>query len=142
MGMKTLFHGVSPRRARFALHCCWLGLVLVLVFWHIHYRAIPQVTPYMLFLLLPPLLLALPGLLRARKYTCQWLSLVAPLYFTHGVMECWLAIQSKVPILIPALLETLLATGLFVSCIALIQSLNYLAATSSPAASSAASSNN
>ena len=124
MAKKTLFHAVEPRRARLALHCSWTGLVVVLVVWHFKLSYLPTVTPKILWLLLPPLLLAIPGLIRAKKYTCQWLSLVAPLYFTHGVMEAWLAITDQVPILLPALLETALSIGLFVSCIALIQSLN------------------
>ena len=36
-----------------------------------------------------PLLLAVFGVLKGRRYTYQWLSLVVLLYFTEGVMRAW-----------------------------------------------------
>lgn len=36
-----------------------------------------------------PLLAALPGVLRGRRYTCQWSSMMVLAYFTEGVVRAW-----------------------------------------------------
>ena len=61
-----------------------------------------------------PLLVPLPGVLRANRYTCQWASLLSLAYFAEGVVR---AASDPVPGRYLAMLEIVLATTLFVSLI-------------------------
>ena len=36
-----------------------------------------------------PLLAPLPGILKGRRYTYQWSSMLILAYFTEGVVRCW-----------------------------------------------------
>lgn len=45
-----------------------------------------------------PLLLALPGLVRGRRYTAQWLSLLLPFYAAEGIVRAW-SEAGRVPLL-------------------------------------------
>lgn len=58
-----------------------------------------------------PLLVTLPGLLRARPRALVWVGLVVLVYFTHGVVEAWAG-----PRRLPALLEIVLACLTFAGC--------------------------
>lgn len=60
-----------------------------------------------------PLLFAVRGLLHARRYTAQWLSLAVWLYFTFGIIRA--STESGLSAALGAL-ETLLALALFVAC--------------------------
>ncbi len=61
-----------------------------------------------------PLLAPLPGILRARRYTCQWASLLSLAYFTEGVVR---AMSDPLAGRYLAVLEIVLATTLFFSLI-------------------------
>ena len=67
-----------------------------------------------------PLLAPLPGLLRAKRYTCQWASLLSLAYFVEGVVR---AMSDPAPSRYLAMLEILIATTLFVSLIFLAREL-------------------
>ncbi len=67
-----------------------------------------------------PLLAPLPGVLRARRYTCQWASLLSLAYFAEGVVR---AVSDPAPSRYLAMLEILIATTLFVSLIFLAREL-------------------
>ncbi len=67
-----------------------------------------------------PLLAPLPGVLRARRYTCQWASLLSLAYFAEGVVR---AMSDPAPSRYLAMLEILIATTLFVSLIFLAREL-------------------
>lgn len=67
-----------------------------------------------------PLLLPLPGLLRARRYTCQWGSLLSLAYFIEGVVR---AFSDPAPSSYLAAIEIVLATTLFFSLIFLAREL-------------------
>jgi len=67
-----------------------------------------------------PLLVPLPGMLRASRYTCQWASLLSLAYFTEGVVR---AMSDPAPSRYLAMIEILLATTLFVSLIFLARNL-------------------
>ena len=67
-----------------------------------------------------PLLLPLPGLLRARRYTCQWASLLALAYFIEGVVR---VVSDTAPSRYLAAIEVVLATTLFLSLIFLAREL-------------------
>lgn len=67
-----------------------------------------------------PLLIPLPGLLRAKRYTCQWASLLSLAYFIEGVVRTF---SDPVPSRYLAAIEILLATSLFFSLIFLAREL-------------------
>ncbi len=58
-----------------------------------------------------PLLFAVFGVLKGRRYTYQWLSMLVLLYFTEGVMR---AFDSGLTAIL-AMIEAVLAAALFVS---------------------------
>lgn len=94
------------------------GLIGVLSAWFFGFSDISQkgglafYTGLWLALVLP-LVIALPGLLRQKIYTHQWVTMLVLLHFTHGIMEIWGSESG----LIPALLEVTLSASLFVGCI-------------------------
>ena len=94
-----------------ALACALLALM---VSWYL-LIAPPDPLPAWLPLLLltPPLMIALPGLLRGHVRTFQWLTLALMLYWAHGLTE--LAANAEVRVL--AIAECLLAFALFAACI-------------------------
>jgi uncharacterized membrane protein len=67
-----------------------------------------------------PLLIPLPGLLRARRYTCQWGSLLSLAYFMEGIVR---AFSDPAPSRYLAAIELVLATTLFFSLIFLARTL-------------------
>ncbi len=67
-----------------------------------------------------PLLMPLPGLLRAKRYTCQWASLLSLAYFIEGVVRAY---SDPPPSSYLAAVEIVLATVLFFSLIFLARQL-------------------
>lgn len=67
-----------------------------------------------------PLLIPLPGLLRAKRYTCQWASLLSLAYFIEGVVRTF---SDPAPSRYLAAIEIALATSLFFSLIFLAREL-------------------
>jgi uncharacterized membrane protein len=73
----------------------YLALCLLLIYWHAWLTTAPLVSGALLLWVTPLIVLA-PGMLFDRLRAYGWGSLVAWLYFTHGVVECvgdtpWLA---------------------------------------------------
>lgn len=97
-----------------ALLCLLLliALVLVIELWLAPLR--PGGSWLMLRAL--PLLFAVRGLLHARRYTAQWLSLAVWLYFTFGIIRASTETGLSAAL---GTLETLLALGLFAACAAI-----------------------
>lgn len=62
-----------------------------------------------------PLLAALPGILNARRYTFQWLSLAIWVYFAWGMVSACSGKGNSIPL---GALEALLAALLFAACAA------------------------
>lgn len=60
-----------------------------------------------------PLIIAIPGLLKQKIYTHQWVTMLVLFHFSHGIMEVW----GNENGLIPALLEVALSISLFLGCI-------------------------
>lgn len=65
-----------------------------------------------------PLLLALPGVLRGKRYTFQWLSLLVLLYVTEGLSR----IFDPPPSAALAAAETVLALALFACVLGAVRS--------------------
>ncbi len=96
--------------ARRATLAGWLGLVLLIPAWYGWFAPPPGLlAPLAVGLLLLPLLLAAPGLLRGLPYTHAWVSMIALLYFTHAIAELFANPLGRRF----ALLELLLATSLY-----------------------------
>ncbi len=109
--------GLSPvsmddktRIARILCLAFYFCLFVLLVTW-ITWLAPSAYFPVALVLLamVSPLLLALRGLLHGRPYTHMWASLLALVYFTHGLMEAYVNPAER----FYAVTEALLAVGLF-----------------------------
>ncbi|MBV5286241.1 DUF2069 domain-containing protein [Methyloversatilis discipulorum] len=67
-----------------------------------------------LVLKIVPLLGALFGILRGKRYTHQWMSLLSLAYFTEGIVR---ATSDSSPSAQLALVYTLLSVALFLSCL-------------------------
>lgn len=67
-----------------------------------------------------PLLLPLRGMLRAKRYTCQWASMLSLVYFVEGVVR---AFSDPVPSAYLAAIQSVVAMVLFVSLIYLAREL-------------------
>ena len=65
-----------------------------------------------------PLALAVPGLLKRRVYTRQWLSLLLPLYAAEGIVRAW-SEPGRIRALAAA--EIVLAVVAFVSTLAVLR---------------------
>ena len=65
-----------------------------------------------------PLALALPGVLRGRRYTCQWSSLLILAYFAEGVTRAWSdrGISQQL-----AVVEVMLSAAYFAAVIAYVR---------------------
>lgn len=109
----------NQHRAYWLMLCCLLGLIALLTLRYT-WLAPPANTGYvapLLLLLVGPLLLPLFGILRERRYTAAWTSLLAVFYFAHGVsttatagMLRWIGS-----------VEILLSLGLFAGCLLFIR---------------------
>ncbi len=100
----------KTRVARILCLGFYFCLFVLLVAWNV-WLAPSAYFPVALVLLVmvSPLLLPLRGLLHGRPYTHMWASLLALLYFTHGLMEAYVNPAER----FYAVTEVLLAVGLF-----------------------------
>ncbi|MFT5062839.1 MAG: putative membrane protein [Gammaproteobacteria bacterium] len=94
------------------------GLIGVLTAWFFGFSDISEKGGFVFYtglwvVLVLPLIIALPGLLRQKIYTHQWVTMLVLLHFSHGIMEIWGSESG----LIPALLEVTLSASLFIGCI-------------------------
>lgn len=110
-------HRTSPKPALPAaermLPAAVLALCAMLVLWEIWLAPI-RLGGSWLALKALPLGLALPGLLRRRLYTRQWLSLLLPLYAAEGIVRAWTE-PGRIRVL--AVAEIVLALVAFVAII-------------------------
>jgi uncharacterized membrane protein len=65
-----------------------LALIGVLVLWEAWLAPVRPGGSWLVLKALP-LCVAIPGLLRRRVYTRQWLSLLLPLYVAEGIVRAW-----------------------------------------------------
>lgn len=96
-----------------------LLLIAVCVAWELFLAPLRPSGSWMVLKALP-LLLPLRGLLRARRYTCQWASLLSLVYFVEGVVR---SVSDAAPSRYLAMTETALAIVLFLSLIFLAREL-------------------
>ncbi len=97
------------RLASFSL----IGLIFLCIAWEL-WLAPLRPGGSMLALKALPLLLPLFGILRGKRYTHQWVSMLAMAYLTEGLVR---ATSDQGPSQWLAVAETLLATLLFAGCL-------------------------
>ncbi len=90
----------------------YFGLIFLLMAWY-GWLAPPQVIPtsVVLLVLVGPLMFALRGVLYASTYTFAWVSMLALLYFTHGVVEGYSDATTRPYALTEVLLSVMLWSG-------------------------------
>ena len=93
-----------------ALYFSILALLVLTTFWP---NPVEGASVWVLLAVkLVPLLILLPGLIKARSKTYQWLCFVIMLYFTDGIMRAYLSGYDW-----PPTLMTLLTAGIFITAI-------------------------
>lgn len=76
----------SPRAVHGAIVAVYLSLIGLLLTWLIWLTPLPpRLIVLAVALLVGPLLIALRGVLQARRYTLGWTTMLILLYFVHGV---------------------------------------------------------
>lgn len=76
--------------ARCTALLAYFGLLILLVAWLTVLAPSTYLpTALLLLIVVGPLLFPLRGLLHGKPYTHAWVSMLALLYFTHGVIEAW-----------------------------------------------------
>lgn len=76
-----------PQRPLYFVCIISLGLLIALCLaWEITLAPLREGGSWMSLKALP-LAMALPGVIRGRRYTCQWLSMLVLAYFTEGVIR-------------------------------------------------------
>ena len=103
---------MTPRMLNVVSSALLIALVVLCVLWETWLAPIRPGGSWMVLMVLT-LLAAVFGVLKGRRYTYQWLSMLVLLYFTEGVVRAF--DPGLVGTL--ALLEAVLAAGLFVSVI-------------------------
>ena len=81
--------GVDPRPLRLAASAALIALIVLCLAWELWLAPLRPGGSY-LALKAAPLVLPLPGILRGRRYTYQWSSMLVLAYFTEGVARAWI----------------------------------------------------
>jgi uncharacterized membrane protein len=91
----------------------WISLTLLTAAWEI---SLAPIRPGGSWLALKaiPLLLALPGIVRARAYTLQWATLLVQLYLLEGLVRVF----ESGPVRVLATVEIILASVFFIAAVA------------------------
>jgi len=103
---------MTPRVLNMISSALLIALVVLCVLWETWLAPLRPGGSWMVLKVLP-LMAAIFGVLKGRRYTYQWLSMLVLLYFTEGVVRAF--DPGLVGVL--ALIEAVLASGLFVSVI-------------------------
>lgn len=88
------------------------GLLILIIYWSLNPTKLDlSSTSFVLLLGGLPLLLGLPGILKQKPFTHAWMSMVALLYFIHGVVEVWSQPDNKLFASLEIILSVLLYFG-------------------------------
>jgi len=85
----------------------YTALVVMLVIWY----GLVFPAPFVLILLLLPLVFPLSGILKGRPYTYAWSSFLILLYFIHGVVEAYANPAARTLALLEVLISVAFYTG-------------------------------
>jgi len=108
---------VSPRLAWLAACAAWIGLILLGLAWELFLAPLRPGGSWLVLKVLP-LLAPLTGLLRARRYTFKWSSLLVWAYMVEGMVR---AVSDPGPSARLAAVEIALAAVFFVAAIAFLR---------------------
>lgn len=106
---------MNPRRLAAAASATLVALIFLCVAWELWLAPLRPGGSMLVFKVLP-LLAALLGTLRGRRYTYQWSSLLSLLYIAEGLVRATSDAQPLSATL--AWVEAALATGWFALCLA------------------------
>ena len=106
--MNTL-KGMNPRRLRHVASASLIALIFLALAWELWLAPLRPGGSWLVLKVLP-LLLPLFGILRGKRYTYRWASLLIWLYFCEGVVRAW---SDPAPSSQLALAEVGLALGFF-----------------------------
>jgi uncharacterized membrane protein len=115
---------VSARAAWLGACAAWIGLVFLGLAWELHLAPLRPGGSWLVLKVLP-LLAPLMGLLRARRYTIKWSTLLVWAYIAEGAVR---AMSDPGPSARLAMVEVALGAAFFACAVA------YLRATRGPAA--------
>lgn len=105
---------MSARAAWLAACVAWIALILLGLAWELVLAPLRPGGSWLVLKVLP-LLVPLPGLLRARRYTFQWSCLLVWAYLVEGVVR---AVSDPGPSARLAAIEIALATLFFAAAVA------------------------
>lgn len=101
------------RWAQYTALACLLGLIALGLAWELRLAPLRPGGTWLVLKVLP-LLAALRGMLHARRYTFQWMSLAVLIYFTEGTVRATSDHGLSAQL---ALIETVLSLVLFAACL-------------------------
>ena len=104
---------MTPARIQTAASTCLIALTLLCLAWELWLAPLRPGGSWMVLKALP-LLGALFGILRGRRYTHQWVSMLSLLYFTEGIVRATSDAGVSVSL---GWVETLLSLLLFVGSV-------------------------
>ena len=110
---------MAERQAALAATACLIALVFLALAWELFLAPIRPGGSWLVLKVLP-LLAALPGVLRGRRYTVQWSTLVIWLYAAEGATRAYTDAGLGAAL---ALAEFLLAVGYFFACVAWLRAM-------------------
>ncbi len=108
---------MNPRLAWLAACTAWIGLILLALAWELFLAPLRPGGSWLVLKVLP-LLAPLPGLLRARRYTFQWSSLLVWAYMIEGLVR---AVSDPGPSARLAVIEIALAAAFFVAAVVFLR---------------------
>jgi len=108
---------VSPRAAWAAACTAWIALILLALAWEIFLAPLRPGGSWLALKVLP-LLAPLTGLLRARRYTFKWSSLLVWAYMVEGLVR---AVSDPGPSARLAVIEIALASAFFVAAVVFLR---------------------
>ena len=104
---------MNPRLAWLAACTAWIGLILLALAWELFLAPLRPGGSWLVLKVLP-LLAPLTGLLRARRYTFQWSSLLVWAYMIEGLVR---AVSDPGPSARLAVIEIALAAAFFAAAV-------------------------
>lgn len=108
---------MTPRAAWLGAASCLIGLIFLGLAWELWLAPLKPGGSWLVLKVLP-LLAPLFGVLRGKRYTFQWSTLLIWLYFTEGVVRAYSDSGAAARL---ALLEVVLSLAYFVSAVAFLR---------------------
>jgi uncharacterized membrane protein len=108
---------VTPRQALLAASTFLIGLVFLGLAWELFLAPVKPGGSWLVLKILP-LMAALPGVLRGRRYTYKWTTLMIWLYAAEGALRTYTDTGLSARL---AFVESVLAAGYFGSAVAFVR---------------------